>query len=321
MQPRTTVVVLRSLSYTGTTWLNLVLGTAARAFALGPPERLFRLLEKGVGAEGPACRVCGDRCPLWNGVLDRIDSGANVYSQLASLVGATHIVTNNPGSGVAAEHLRDPSIDVRTVLMVRDGRGTIESYLKYYPQHDPIEAIRGWFLPAAESMRASSAGQLLVRFEDVAAEDPKVLTRIAEHVGLELPASATRYWEHELHPVAGNTGAIAMRRLHLGQTISNRHADAWADRYRRLTTGSGERVEETWRAALAPEIRAAFDLCAGALNEQFGYQRERFDEATLMAARARLGAAPAPGERSLLSRLAFWRRGAAVGASRPARGG
>ena len=35
------VVVIESLSYSGTTWLNLVLGAHRDAFALGPADRLF----------------------------------------------------------------------------------------------------------------------------------------------------------------------------------------------------------------------------------------------------------------------------------------
>lgn len=37
------VVVIRSVSYAGTTWINLLLGSHPSALYLGPPERIWRL--------------------------------------------------------------------------------------------------------------------------------------------------------------------------------------------------------------------------------------------------------------------------------------
>ena len=40
---RVTVVNLRSLSYSGTSWVNLVLGSHPGAIAIGPPDRIWKL--------------------------------------------------------------------------------------------------------------------------------------------------------------------------------------------------------------------------------------------------------------------------------------
>ena len=64
-----TVAVIRSLSFTGTTWLNTVLGGHENALVLGPADRLWRFVN---GEEtGDLCRVHGGSCDFWPGFLAR----------------------------------------------------------------------------------------------------------------------------------------------------------------------------------------------------------------------------------------------------------
>ena len=274
MPTNTTVIDIRSLSYTGTTWLNLVLGTSSDAFAIGPPDRLFRLLEHGVAQQGPPCRVCGDPCSLWDSILPRIDPEKNVYRQVSELTGCSHVVINNPAIGKARDHL-DESVDVKRIFVVRDGRGTIHSYRRYSPDKSMKEAIN-WFLPAAKALHAmtASSDSPILRFEDLIVSPEVALQEVASYSGLQLPDNAHLYWEHDLHPVAGNAGAIAMRKLHMGQPVSKDRPDFMA-RYDRLVESMGRQaLEEEWKKTWTPEELNAFDRKAGAFNAGFNYDRD-----------------------------------------------
>ena len=274
MPTNTTVIDIRSLSYTGTTWLNLVLGTSSDAFAIGPPDRLFRLLEPCNKEEGAPCRVCGDPCSLWDSILPRIDPEKNVYRQVSELTGCSHLVINNPAPGRAQDDL-DETINIKPVFVVRDGRGTIHSYRRYFPDKSMEEAIN-WFLPAARSLhaKAESSGSPTLRFEDLIVNPEEALLEAASYSGLELPHNAHLYWEHDLHPVAGNAGAIAMRKLHLGLQVSGKRTD-FITRYDRLVESKGRQaLEEGWKETWTPDELHAFDRKAGAFNAGFNYDRD-----------------------------------------------
>jgi hypothetical protein len=75
-----TIVAINSLSYTGTTWLNAVLGSHPRSFALGPPKRVYE--KRGSGWDD-ACLVHGDACPFWPVFHRNYDPKRNFFLQLA----------------------------------------------------------------------------------------------------------------------------------------------------------------------------------------------------------------------------------------------
>ena len=267
------IISIRSLSFTGTTWLNLVLGTARKAHAIGPPERLLRLVRNGEEVEGGACRACGTGCPKMAPFLDSADPGSNVFLQLASHLEVDHLVINNPGSE-ALPQLNDPGINIKELVLTRDGRGTACSHLKYNPDSTPKQTIKDWFEPAARSLLGNidPGRQMLVRFEDILTSPELFLPRIASFCGLELPTNATKYWEHDIHPVAGNGGAIAMRRIHLGGSFPKK--PEWHERYERLCENELISVEQDWRRDLDRETRLLFDALAGELNGRLGYTRD-----------------------------------------------
>ena len=107
MSPPLTVVVVNSLSYTGTTWLNLVLGSHPRAFTIGPPDRVYQLLRTNP-IERPvnACRVHGPTCQFWEEFCAQYNPSENYYVQLAAHAQCDFLVINNPIPKSAKHTLR-----------------------------------------------------------------------------------------------------------------------------------------------------------------------------------------------------------------------
>ena len=68
-----TVVRITSLSFTGTTWINVLLGCHDRGFVLGPPDRIVNSLYDEPGDASQACRVHRSECTFWPDFFDRFD--------------------------------------------------------------------------------------------------------------------------------------------------------------------------------------------------------------------------------------------------------
>lgn len=280
-----TVVRITSLSYTGTTWINLLLGCHERGFVLGPPDRVLDLLhdEPGKGAE--ACRIHADECPFWSGFFSSYDPDANFYIQLARASARDVIVINNatPGSR-ADQHLQHPDVIVRDVVVARDGRATLASYLRIYPESDPIDVLKDWFLPSASNLPfdRDDPDRLCVNYEHVVADQLDFIDRAGKFIGLEYPDGCHRFWEFDHHPVAGNAGVLGVVRRHQGRSFTGRYAEGGEANYQRLLHEPDRPLyDERWKAELGTRERLAFDSIAGDVNERWGYPRDRFTAAEM----------------------------------------
>jgi hypothetical protein len=295
-----TVVVIRSASYTGTTWVNLLLACHPRAFALGPPQHVLeKQVESGADAGGAICKVHHGECPFWPEFLANYDRAGNFYVQLADASGKDVIVLNNPYGGTDAErHLDHPDVLVREIAVVRDGRAILRSYGRYHPEADFVTSVREWFAPFAESFAfdRDDPDALAVTYEEIVRDQRAFLDRAGAFIGIEYPENALRFWEFEHHPIAGNGGTMGLLRRHLGKPFVGTDKEYREERYQRMLETPEQPVhDERWREEWGERDRLLFDHYAGAINARWGYERDRFSAEALAALHADLGdAASAP---------------------------
>lgn len=285
-----TIVDIRSLSYTGTTWINLLLGSHERGFALGPPDRVLRLLEdparvddadhRSAQAED-ACRVHAGECTFWPRFFAEYDRAGNFFVQLAAAADRDFIVLNNPeGAGPAARHLADPRVATRRIHVVRDGRAVCNSYRGYYPDKSFREIVEEWFHPSASvfPFRADDRDTLNVRYEDVVADQRGFLARAEAFLGVRYPDNVTRFWEFDHHTTAGNGGTIGIVKRFGGKPFRKRDRAFQEERYEKLLADPERPVIDTrWEDALDRDDRLLFDRVCGAYHEAWGYSRDRFE--------------------------------------------
>jgi hypothetical protein len=278
MDKPVTVIVIESLSYTGTTWLNYVLGSHPEVFSLGPADRPFALPHDQALA---ACRVHGEKCPFWPRFYETWTEGKNFFVHLAETSGKDIIVTNNPlptGAGTALDH---PQVVVKRIRFVRDGRAVAESFSRKHPDRSFFDVVRDWLAPSFNNFAFDPADPdtLCLRYEDVLADQPAMLEAVGGFIGIDYDQSALRFWEHEHHPAAGNTGPIMMIRKHQGKPLpkSARDKAFYEDQYQKTIENPNHRFESnTWHERLSPRERFIFDILSGEKNAQLGYQRDRF---------------------------------------------
>ncbi len=274
-----TVVNIQSVSYTGTTWINLLLGCHQRAFALGPPARILELLEQGKEQAGSACRVHQDECTFWPSFFDKYDTARNFFVQLAEATNKDVIVINNPAlDGAAAKQLIHPDIQVRELRIVRDGRSVVASYLRHHPEAGFIQAANDWFCPFASQFHfdPTDPDTLSMHYESVAEDPARFRAAAGEFIGLTYPENFHRFWEFDHHATAGNAGPIGVVRRRQGYKYRGREAKEREQKYQRIISEPDRPpVEQRWTAWTDRE-RAQFDLLAGHINEAWGYPRDRF---------------------------------------------
>ncbi len=168
------------------------------------------------------------------------------------------LVTHLQGGSVFLDGSKDPvrlwylhraaRWNLRTIYLVRDGRGTARSYMN----HDGLsmaDAAREWRRTHEECLRLVArlpVGRVLhLKYEDLCRAPEETLDRTLTFLGLDSRARLDDFRAVE-HHILGN----AMR-----------------------LKSSGEiQLDEKWRTALTPADLATFDRVAGDLNRQYGYE-------------------------------------------------
>lgn len=285
MGTKVVVVVIRSLSYTGTTWLNTVLGCHPNAMALGPADRLWKAAQ---GNDiGPLCLIHRPRCEFWDGFLAQFSKDKNLFAEVARYCGKSVLITNNlipTGAGTQLDH---PEIETRHIQLARDGRAVAASYSRKFADKSFAEALTGFLQPSLHHFPFDPANptSLAVRYEDLMADQLGQLHRIGTFLGIEYQPSALRFWEWRHHLVHGNPGFAATLRMGEGLPVDDfedlRFYRAQFERMRQ----EGPQAFHDDRAV--PKLSRLnlylFDLIAGADNARLGYPRDRFTETEIKA--------------------------------------
>jgi len=287
MRQHVTVVEVRSLSYTGTTYSNLLLGCHERAFTVGPPRRVIEMLEDPGQDGSAACLVHGTKCGFWPRFFKTYDRGGNLFVQLAEATGRDVFVINNAFGGPHVDrHLDHPEIDHRVLRVVRDGRAVVSSYMKYFEGKDVWDAVTGWFARSARRFAYDPANpdELSMRYEDIAEDPIGFLNRAGEYLGLTYDQKSYRYWEYEHHMTTGNGGPLNMIRRFSGERFVGPDAEYQEERYQKLLEQPARSlIDERWKKVFSRRDRLVFDFFVGDINQQWGYERDEFGLAEIVS--------------------------------------
>lgn len=294
---RLLVVNLRSVSYSGTSWVNLVLGSHPEGMALGPPDRVWTMPVSDVER---ACLVHDRACAFWPDFLRARDPDGNFLLQLAERTGRRFIVLNNPTRDFQTQVMEHPEIDVRPIRVVRDGRANIVSLMRHHPERYErvYDALRGWLEPALGRLealvRAGSTPWITIRYEDMIRDCAGELARVGAHLGIEYTPDAVRYWQWGHHLTASNAGVIDLLKRFEGAGRYRHHrADVYGELFEQTRSRPDTPVtDDSWRDLLSDEDRLAYDYVLGPVHEALGYERDRFTTDEVLRFIARHGLPP-----------------------------
>ncbi|MBI1372630.1 MAG: hypothetical protein GC159_07695 [Phycisphaera sp.] len=267
--PDITVVNVISTSYSGSTWLNLLLGAHSEAFSVGE----MTVIDKH-GA--PECKFHGVECPLWT-QFDKT-SGENAFHQIARMTGNRYLVVNN-----SLDYLDQQDRDGVTstfVHLVRDGRAILASTLRKRSDAKVFKESRNWARSTRRDLRLLSryAGrpQTRVLYEKATADTPGELRRVCDAIGMPFEPEMLAVWRNVDHLLGGSIGLLKTvadeqghDQLHYHQKPGKKRKD-W-DYYQKqdMNPFSGER----WKTELSDSQLRVFALAAGRQNRYYGYPR------------------------------------------------
>lgn len=267
----TRVIHLRSISYTGTTWINLVVGSAPNAFPIGPADRFFDLYDSD-----PArlCLVHGADCTFWPEFARSYSPEGSFFNQLAQASGKSTIVTNNLIPNKMGLELERREVATTEAIVVRDGRAVVASYARKFADGGVRGAIE-WYRPAAESMFALSESAKLpvLRYEDFVEQNDGIWERTSDDLSLELSAACLDFYACDHHPISGNQGTFALMRRHQGVPIPDFSGSSfYKEAFESASDVQAKPIlDNRWRSELTPDDLALFETECGATNRAFGY--------------------------------------------------
>ena len=251
-----TVVNIVAVSYSGSTWLNLMLGAHDDALSVGEIDQAYK-------AGRAVCRIHGPQCPIWSRFDPHADE--NPFIRIARISGKEFVVSST-----------------RIRRLIRDGRAVVASSMRKYPGRGVVRATRDWARSIRKKRRLigrqSPDAVIRVHWNDLNADTDGHMREICEFLGLEFDPGMITYWNRDTHFVGGNRGPMTILaqkqgiELHTPQPPSppRRHVPhVDLDFYKRAD--ANHFVDERWREELTNAQLRLFALFGGRLNRKLGY--------------------------------------------------
>ncbi|HQT46334.1 MAG TPA: sulfotransferase [Acidocella sp.] len=197
------VVFILSAMRSGSTWLNLVLGSCSWGLNLGEYYRPWRW------PGHIACRLCEadglSECSMLHGI-EQVEQ-RNAFHFAAARGGSRVIIDCSKDLAWCADFLDDARIDARVVHLVRHPAGYVESESRRAPEMGHAALLERW---EAENRKISAftdplgAAAATVSYDALADNSEVEFARLCRFLGQDWETDALRYWEVPHHGLGGN---------------------------------------------------------------------------------------------------------------------
>jgi hypothetical protein len=209
-------------------------------------RRLMRPLHRGAAFEALRDLALATS-PSWSAHLKRVQTLTASLASSACAVTGKRVFVDSSKTGLQLKYLlRNPSLDVKVIRLVRDGRGVSLSYHRA-DQLSIADAAYAWRRTNEEAgriVRALPADRWFdLRYEELCRDVEGTMHALLSFIGVA--------------PVA--VGGLATSDQHV---LGNN---------KMRLTASEVRLDEKWRRTLTPDDLETFDRVAGSLNRQLGY--------------------------------------------------
>jgi hypothetical protein len=257
--------------HSGSTLLGMLLGSHSRAFYMGEGAKVRYLGDKTKPLHKRACKICGEACSVWGDF--HWDRSASLHHQVAAHVGRDIIIDSTKNDAWIAERTAETCAaggDPYLILLLRDGRGVLNSRLRKYPERDPETLVRDW-IAQMERSRSLYDGfngpKIQVRYETLATRPEPVMRSLCDMLGIGYEDAMLHFHAAEHHPLGGNNGPQYMAARTRFQNPDEVFVKLNQDRRQYYEThDAGIRLDLRWKRELSAENLAIFDRLAGDVN-------------------------------------------------------
>lgn len=282
--PTSSIVVIHimSTSYSGSTWVNCLLGGHSESFSIGELKNIQRMGR-------PFCDLHGDDCPLWTR-FDHADH-KNPFHQLHHLTNKRYLVVNNSRKFI--HYQQEPGIESRFIHLIRDGRAVAASRLRKLPKVTMGHVARQWAHNVRRSqrlLRRCPGRKTELIYERIQADPEAELKRLCAFLEFDFEPGMLEYWNGVEHFLGGNIGTLTSLATKRGETLQKRPTSVVRSKpelaYYERTDPANFVADQRWRRELSSSQLWTFRLLAGRVNQALGYPQAK---AAKMPARPNVG--------------------------------
>lgn len=237
---RPMVVYIAGLGHSGSTLLDLVLGSHSRLVGLGEVDRTLEGPEFSGALKGqsPGC-ACGEmltQCPLWGAVREALEDHPStdghqryltLLQAMQSLHGRQVIAVDSSKNLRALDELRThPDLDVRVIFLVRDVRSFTVSALDnsqrkrrtnpQYPSPSALATARDWYRQnraTREYLVRNRIPFMLLGYEELCMAPEASTRQLCTFLGLEWEPAMLDLANSRSHVARGNRMRLAHTRF------------------------------------------------------------------------------------------------------------
>ena len=265
---RKKIINLNCLSYSGATWINLVLGSHDKSLYVGPPQKLFNRNNSKL------CLIC-KKCDLWTQITAK---KKNIISNIFKIADITHLFTNNANE-IFYKKCPDFYFKKYEILLLRDGRAiTLSFFKKNKKKINYFNSIHpdGWFYHSFQNLPDLNKFKgLVVRYENICLQPVKFFKIISDYVDIDFNESQLRFWENDHHLITGNKGPIEIIKI-FKKTKKFPYKLSNIKKKKMNLYDISKNFSNIWSKEISCEQRFFFDLILGEKNLELGYKRDYF---------------------------------------------
>lgn len=223
MMTRGTLVYIAGRGFSGSTLLDLLIGSHSEAISTGELRALSdRTRAKGKNFAEDVCTCGAPRmydCPFWSmidrrivertrhnlGTIDVYDRDSNraILDAIHDISGRRFVVDSSKQPERLRQLLADDTLDVRPIHLIREPLGEVYSHVKRGNDlHDKAMMYNRDTIELHRTLQGRD--HLTVRYEALVRSPRKHLGRIMKWLGLELEDGQFEWTNHEHHNISGN---------------------------------------------------------------------------------------------------------------------
>lgn len=301
------VIFIMGVGHSGSTLLELILGSHSKILGLGELANLQEKLDSNPSEPARLCSICPGECELWNSradisVLNRYFSNRKRYSTLVRQIyrqrksiyqyffewfDAPILVDSSKRVSWIQRQLQ-PAVHWRKITPIllyitRDGRAVMNSYLRKYADATAEAVSRNWkdnVERMEDFFRRFNGPKTMLAYESLAVKPYETTYWLTDFLGLRFEPEMLQYWKHDHHTCNGNLGTRSL--IYRYRSQFGEESRAWESNLQMLKSAHGEfydrvglaiKLDLRWKRELTEEQLRVFEAIAGRTNQAYAYNR------------------------------------------------
>jgi LPS sulfotransferase NodH len=268
------VIFICGAGHSGSTLLGMILGSHSHCFYAGEALKTSYFHRDQTPVRKRMCKFCGFDCPVWS-KLD-LNKSRDIYTQIMAITQKPVVIDSTKRIVWLQQKISEVisnNITPYLIFIQRDGRAVVNSRIRKSPDQDPTEIIRAWVDKIRETEELFTQfpqQKIKVRYEELATKPDSIISHLCNFLELPYESSMRNYYEHEHHPLGGNSGtqSLVLKAQHqeFSSTLISR-VETQEDYYKEHPPEI--KLDIRWQTELSVEAIALFETIAGGVNQAY----------------------------------------------------